>query len=84
VENVTHLTLEEIWEPLPTDVPLFLDWHVYDIPETMKKAIFNAPDNVVAISFNETGLPSRWKRMVTMWCDENEIVAKWWTNPEKL
>jgi len=81
---VLHLTLAEIWEPLPTVEPLFLDWHIYDIPETMKKAIFNAPDNVVAISFNETDLPSRWKRVVIQWCNERGIEARWWINPEKL
>lgn len=80
-----HLTLETIFcEPIPKDVPVFLDWHVYDIPETMRKAIFNAPDNVVAISFNETDMPTRWKNKVIEWCSERGIEARWWKNPEKL
>ena len=51
IQTVTLATI--LSEPLPTDVPLFLDYHIGDIPETVKKAIYNAPDNVVAISFNE-------------------------------
>ncbi len=81
--NMTTITLAEIFsKPLPTDVPLFLDWHIYDIPETIKKAIYNAPSNVEAISFNNTAMPPRWKRMVMQWCNDNEIKARWWTNPE--
>lgn len=80
-----HLTLETIFcEPIPTNVPVFLDWHIYDIPETMRKAIYNAPDNVVAISFNITEMPSRWKKKVVEWCSDRNIEARWWTNPEKL
>lgn len=83
-EPETHTLATIFCQRLPIDVPVFLDWHVYDIPETMRKAIFNAPDNVVAISFNETDLPTRWKNKVIEWCSERGIEAKWWTNPEKL
>ncbi len=69
-------------EPLPTDVPLFLDYHIGDIPETVKKAIHNMPDNVVAVSFNEGLLPSRWRRMIIECCAEVGIEPRWWRNPE--
>ena len=45
------LTLEDIWKDIPEDEPIFLDYHIYDIPETMKLAIANVPSNVRKISF---------------------------------
>ncbi len=83
--NVYKMTLDTIFcEQIPLDVPVFLDWHIYDIPETMRKAIENAPNNVVEISFNETEMPIRWKRKISEWCLNCNIQDKWWKNNEQF
>lgn len=79
IKTVTLATIFS--EPLPKDVPLFLDYHIGDIPETVRKALYNLPDNVVSVSFNEGLLPSRWKKMIIGWCDDVGIEPVWWKNP---
>ncbi len=85
MDNIETRTLATILsDPLPLTPLLFLDYHIADIPDTMKKAIYNMPANVVAVSFNEGLLPNRWKKMVREWCDDMCITTRWWKLPEEL
>ena len=76
------LTLENIWEDIPLDEPVFLDYHMYDIPETMKLAIENAPSNVRKISFGIDAMPLRWQNMVIEMCNSRNIIAIFWKYPK--
>ena len=81
-EGTLILTLVDIWKTIPKDVPVFCDYHMYDIPETMKKGIYNAPDNVIAMSFGIDAMPPRWQKLVARWCDTNVIKPVWWSYPK--
>ena len=77
------ITLADIWiREWPKDEPLFLDFHVHDIPETMKLAIENAPSNVRKISFGVDVMPLRWQNMVIELCNSRNIIPVLWKHPK--
>ena len=72
-----RIGIDRIFMAVQTNDPVFLDWHIFDIPETLKKAIYNAPDNVCAISFNAS-LSEGVKDKVNYWCSNVNVIPFWW------
>jgi len=75
---MTRYTLADVFanKPYP-DEPLFLDLWIFDIPDTMRAAIRNAPANTRAISFNAHEMPASHRHVVEQECAARGIDVVW-------